>query len=144
MNIKSHRRHTFRDRRPSTTACPGCWAMGTRKLKYCTVRKKLFVYWADQSSQGRIKVSCTDTMGPTNQPRKDAFHPFHLYSLRRVCPLPLVAGGGGGAYSLAGEGAGESQFRRGDIHCGTLWVFDIRSKLSPVTGEDIELRDIIC
>jgi hypothetical protein len=28
--------------------------------------------------------------------------------------------GGGEAHSLAGEGVGESQFRRGDKHCGTL------------------------
>jgi hypothetical protein len=51
---------------------------------------------------------------------------------------------GEGAHSFAREGLGEFQCRRGDIHCGTLWVFDIRSKLSPVTGEDIELREIIC
>jgi hypothetical protein len=25
--------HTLRDRRPCTTACPACWAMGTNKLK---------------------------------------------------------------------------------------------------------------
>ncbi len=37
-------------------------------------------------------------------------------------PLPLVPGGG--AHSLATEegGGGESQFRRGDIHCGTLYM----------------------
>ncbi len=29
---------------------------------------------------------------------------------------------GGGAHSLAGEGVGESQFRRVDLHCGTLHV----------------------
>ncbi len=29
-------------------------------------------------------------------------------------------GWGGGAHSLAGEGVGESQFRRGDVHCGVL------------------------
>ncbi len=29
-------------------------------------------------------------------------------------------GGGVHAHSLAGKGVGESQFRRGDIHCGTL------------------------
>ncbi len=46
-------------------------AMGTHKLKY-------ILYWADQSSQGRTKVSCTGMASPTNQPRKD---PFHLYSL---------------------------------------------------------------
>ncbi len=36
-------------------------------------------------------------------------------------PHPLVQEGGG-AHSLAGVGFGESQFRRGDIHCGTLYV----------------------
>ncbi len=30
---------------------------------------------------------------------------------------------GGGAHSLAREGVGESQFRRGDIHCGTLFIY---------------------
>jgi hypothetical protein len=38
---------------------------------------------------------------------------------RRVCP-PLVPGGG--AHSLAREGVGEFQFRRGDLHCGTLYL----------------------
>ncbi len=36
------------------------------------------LYWADQSSQGRLKIFCNDTKNPTNQPRKD---PFHMYSL---------------------------------------------------------------
>jgi hypothetical protein len=40
---------------------------------------------------------------------------------RRVCP-PLVLEGG--AHSLAREGSGESQFRRGDIHCGTLFILE--------------------
>ncbi len=35
-------------------------------------------------------------------------------------PHPLVPGGG--ALSLAREGVGESQFQRGDIHCGTLYI----------------------
>jgi hypothetical protein len=34
---------------------------------------------------------------------------------------PLVPGGG--AHSLVREGVGESQFRRGDIHCGTLYIY---------------------
>jgi hypothetical protein len=38
---------------------------------------------------------------------------------RRVCPL----GSGGGAHSLVREGLGESQFRLGDIHCGTLYLY---------------------
>ncbi len=37
-----------------------------------------------------------------------------------VSPPPLVPGGG--AHSLTREGAGESQFRRGDIHCSTLYI----------------------
>jgi hypothetical protein len=37
---------------------------------------------------------------------------------RRVC-LPFQ---GGGTHSLAREGVGESQFRRGYINCGTLYV----------------------
>jgi hypothetical protein len=28
-----------------------------------------------------------------------------------------------GKHSLASEGLGESQFRRGDIHCGTLYIY---------------------
>jgi hypothetical protein len=35
---------------------------------------------------------------------------------------PPPAFWGGGAHSLAREGVGESQFRRGDIHCGTLYI----------------------
>ncbi len=38
-------------------------------------------------------------------------------SRRRLCP-PFDSAGE--AHSLAREGAGKSQFRRGDIHCGTL------------------------
>jgi hypothetical protein len=36
-------------------------------------------------------------------------------------PPPLLPGGG--AHSLAREGVEESQFRRGDIHCGTLYLY---------------------
>ncbi len=35
-------RHILRDRRPGTTACPGCRAMWTNKAKLCTARKKIF------------------------------------------------------------------------------------------------------
>ncbi len=34
-------------------------------------------------------------------------------------PPPVL---GEGTHSLAREGLGESQFRRGDIHCGTLYI----------------------
>jgi hypothetical protein len=44
-------------------------------------------------------------------------------------PNPSPAGecpptdSGGRAHSLAREGLGEPQFRRGDIHCGTLYIY---------------------
>jgi hypothetical protein len=47
-------------------------------------------------------------------------------------PTPLAAGecappplwsGGGRAHSLAAKGVGESQFQRGDIHCGALYTY---------------------
>jgi hypothetical protein len=41
-------------------------------------------------------------------------------SAEECAPPPF--GPGGGAHSFAGEGLGESQFRRGDIHCGALYI----------------------
>jgi hypothetical protein len=71
-------RHILRDSRPSTTACPACWAMGTDKLKlnYHTVRKNYFILvrperpkaeqkslvpalQAQQINQGRTSFMCT-------------------------------------------------------------------------------------
>ncbi len=58
----------------------------------------------------------------------------HPLSRRRVCPPPhpLVRGR---AHSLAGEGLGESQFRRGDIHCGALYI-KVLCDLDPNTDPD--------
>jgi hypothetical protein len=39
-SMSSDQRH--RDRRPSTPACPGCWALGTNKIKKCVPRKIIF------------------------------------------------------------------------------------------------------
>ncbi len=44
----------------------------------------------------------------------------HPLTRRRVSP-PLIPCRG--AHSLAGEGVGGSQFRRGDVRCGTLYVY---------------------
>ncbi len=77
-----YRRHTFRERRPCTTACPGCrrrWG----HINWNSVRWGKFFFLADQSSLGLIKVPCTDTTSPTNHPRKD---PFHMYSLSPHSP----------------------------------------------------------
>ncbi len=62
-------RHILSDWRRGTAACPACWEMGANEVKQCTV------YWADQSSQGRTKISYTGKTSPPNQPRKDPFHP---------------------------------------------------------------------
>jgi hypothetical protein len=38
------------------------------------------------------------------------------------CAPPPFGTGGGRAHSLAAKGVGESQFQRGDIHCGALYI----------------------
>jgi hypothetical protein len=92
-------------------------------------------------------LCCTDTndcgkqplQGPGPQSRQSAklfLHNIqsselglpHPFSRRRVCPPPLFGPGGGRVHSLAGKGLGESQFRRGDIHCGTLYILDNQVK----------------
>jgi hypothetical protein len=72
----SDQRHILRDRRPSTTACPAGWAMGTNELKQCSVGEKIFCTWstraakaeqkslvparqAQRTNQGRIPFICT-------------------------------------------------------------------------------------
>ncbi len=41
---------------------------------------------------------------------------------------------GGGAHSLAREGLRGSQFRRGHIHCGTLYIYVLCASLPPYYG----------
>ncbi len=43
-------------------------------------------------------------------------------------PPPPPFGLGGRAHSLAAKGVGESQFQRGDIHCGALYICCERDK----------------
>ncbi len=47
------------------------------------------------------------------------------------CAPPTPRFWGGGAHSLARERLGESQFRRGDIHCGTLYIYVLCAPASP-------------
>jgi hypothetical protein len=54
--------------------------LGNSKVKKCAVRKKNFLYWADQSSQGRTKISCTGMKRPTNPPRKGPFASVSTFS----------------------------------------------------------------
>jgi hypothetical protein len=72
--------------------------------------KKVFGEHAAQSRQiARLFLQSSKLgPGPTPLPAKEC-HP----------PLPLWFRGVG-THSLAGEGVGGSQFRRGDRHCGIL------------------------
>ncbi len=56
----------------------------------------------------------------------------HPLARRRVCPLPPLVRESG---TPAGEreGVGESQFRRGDIHCGTLYNIYVLCGVSRTT-----------
>ncbi len=56
-------------------------------------------------------------------------------SAGECAPPPPVPGGG--AHSLAREGMGESQFRLGDIHCGTLYI-------SVLCGLNISKDCVVC
>jgi hypothetical protein len=87
-----------------------------------------------QTKEGEIEYCTVQVSGERGgevspQSRQSA----KLFSSRRNwdSPNPSLAGdcasppfGSGGRGTLAGErGAGESQFRRGDIHCGTLYIY---------------------
>ncbi len=67
--------------------------------------------------------------GRTPQSRRSGKRFLQSSELGLPHPTPLAAGecaflpfGPGGAHSLAGEGLREYQFRRGDIHCGALYI----------------------
>ncbi len=51
---------------------------GYKRIETVCGEEKNIMYWADWSSQGRTKLTCTGTTSPMNQPWKE---PFHLYSL---------------------------------------------------------------
>ncbi len=63
-------RHILRDKRPSKTACPACWAMGTKKSKKCTVRRKIFCTGptkAAKAEQKSLVPTATQQTQLTNQ-----------------------------------------------------------------------------
>jgi hypothetical protein len=80
-----NQRHILRDRRPSTTACSACWAMGTYKqrIEIVYVGKKIFCTGPTGADKTGQKISCTGTTKLMNQPRKD---PFHLSSFSPHSP----------------------------------------------------------
>jgi hypothetical protein len=62
---------------------PSLLGDGDKGIEKVYGEEKNILYWADESSQGRTKISCTGTTSPTNQPSKG---PFHLYSLNTHSP----------------------------------------------------------
>ncbi len=59
--------------RPSTAACPTCWAMATKEFKCVRWGKICFVVGPIEQPRLNKKISFTGTTSPTNQPRN---HPF--------------------------------------------------------------------
>jgi hypothetical protein len=70
-----YQRH--RDRRPSTTACRGCCAMGTNKVKKSAVRKIIFCTVLTKAAKAGQNYIVWARTSPTNELRKD---PFYMYS----------------------------------------------------------------
>ncbi len=66
-------------------------------------------------------------LSPQSRQSAKLFSSLRNWDSRNPSPAgectPSSLGPGGGAHSLAREGLGESQFRRGDIHCGTLYIY---------------------
>jgi hypothetical protein len=69
---------------------PGIELVYGEQKQFCTA-------WADKSSQGRAKISCTDTTSPMNQLAKC---PFHLYSLNLHSPQFQQSAGATPLYCL--------------------------------------------
>jgi len=95
-----------RDRRSSTPAYPGCWAMGTFKVKNCTVRKIIFCIGltraaktgqksivparrVQRANQGRIHFCCT------------LWVPIHLsFNSQQGPPVSSLSGSAAIVYTL--------------------------------------------
>ncbi len=76
--VISTQRHVLRDRRPSTTACPDCWAMETHKVKKCAVGKKICCTGLTRAAGMQDKKLLHRHDSPMNQPRKG---PYHLWTI---------------------------------------------------------------
>ena len=70
--------HTvLKDRRPSAAACPACWAMWTKELKQCTVRKTYSVLGRlEQQGQNKNLLYRHDR---PNKPTKEGPLSFILF-----------------------------------------------------------------
>ncbi len=85
----------------------------------------MFMYYKGSNNVGR-PFSCI-RISPA-QSRQSAKRFSSHWNWDSPTPLaegecaPPPFGPGGRAHSLAAKGVGESQFQRGDIHCGALYI----------------------
>jgi hypothetical protein len=77
---KCNQRHS--DRRPSTPACPACWAMGINKVKKCSVRK--IIFYTGLIRAAKAGQNLLYRHDKSNEPTKEG--PYHLSSLRPHSP----------------------------------------------------------
>jgi hypothetical protein len=93
---------------------------GDKGFKTVYDEEKNIFYWADWSSQGRTKISCTGTKSPTNQPRKGL---VHLYSSSSDLPQ-FQQSAGPFLSSLSGRKQGEGyQIEKEHSKYHYPWVF---------------------
>jgi hypothetical protein len=76
------------------------------------LNQKNYVYTAQSRQSAKRFSSRWNWDSPT---------PLAAGECASVPPHPLVRGGGR-AHSLGAKGVGESQFQRGNIHCGALYI----------------------
>ncbi len=98
---------------------------------FCNKFNFLFQFWAEKSifcttkNIVLYKFICKQTVSLMSHSRQSA--KLFLQSSELGLPQPLkpppLLVPGGGAHTLAKEGVREYQFRRGDIHCGTLYMY---------------------
>ncbi len=91
------RDHILRDTRPSTAAWPARWAMGTKELKLCMVRKKYFILGRLQ--QPRQNKSILYRHDKPNKPAKEGPLSFVLFESPFI-PVSTVSRGHPSVISL--------------------------------------------
>jgi hypothetical protein len=88
----------------------------------------LMSYWACHSGTHRPRenISCGAFHPQSRQSAKLFLQNFRRNFVTPPLPHPQCprfgSGQGAHSHSLGGEGVGESQFRGGDLHCGTFYI----------------------
>jgi hypothetical protein len=78
--LGKYQRHTLRERRLSTIACPACWAMGTNELKMVYDEEKYFEL--GRLGQPRRDTNLLYRHDKPNEPNKEGPLSFVVLSLK--------------------------------------------------------------